>query len=400
MAAILLSAHDDFMNNAVSITETLLGAAGEAIEGITKIGIGIASIFLLVVVFVYVTNILDGGKFQAKMLLPLLIYLAVCNFRYVAGPVVKFGLIIQKECVAEAHSARMRMLGDPMDGGWTIFRAFLKKIDEPTETVKRLTLGEDFDDTVDSQDAEGNRTGFFSGLGDNIVNALKWFWNHIVLEIVQGFTTSPLKVMTFGLMGLVAELLDFIVCLLDIALTCLGAVMTALVVAFGPITWAFAVFPGNQRTLGAWALRICQFMLYSPIVQLIGAFFAYTLLHFTDLLFKDAGGAAGSAGAIMGIAGLLLANIAALMSVPAIASMIIEGAQGAITLSQGLMTASSITQIGETFRDRRMEGKLDKLGGSGGGAPSPSPGSPAPGPGVGGGPGSLPGIGGLTGGAH
>lgn len=375
MAAILLSAHDDFMGSAISITEKVIGAAGPAIDGITKIGIGIASIFLLVVVFVYVTNILDGGKFQAKMLMPLLIYLAVCNFKFVAGPVVKFGLIIQKECVAEAHSARMKMMGEPMEGSWTIFRAFLKELNEPTETVKRLTLGEDFDDTVDSVDGEGRKTGFLSGLGNSLVNALKWFWNHIILEIVQGFTTSPLKVMTFGLMGLVAELLDFIVCLLDIALTCLGAVMTALVVAFGPITWAFAVFPGNQRTLGAWALRICQFMLYSPIVQLIGAFFTFTFFSFTKLLFTNVGGAAGSAGAIMGIAGLLLANIAALMSVPAIASMIIEGAQGAITLSQGLMTASSITQIGETFRDRRMEGKLDKLGGDGG-------------------------IGGLTGGPH
>lgn len=55
---------------------------------------------------------------------------------------------------------------------------------------------------------------------------------------------------------------------------------------------------------------------------------------------------------------MLLGLLACLMSVPSIASMIIEGAQGAVTLSQGLQTAagmySNATMIGERFRDKQQ----------------------------------------------
>ncbi len=209
-------------------------------------------------------------------------------------------------------------------------------------------------------------------MGGNIINALNKFKQKILESAVGSFISDPKGIVVFGLMGLLATILDWIAQLLNIALTAMGAVMTAIVVAFGPITWAFAIFPGNGKTIGAWAIRICQFVLYSPIVALIQAFFTTCLYMFTTGIVSDYSEGAGT---VLAAVGIIVGLIAALMSVPAIASMIIEGAQGAVTISQGLMTASSIAQIGEPFRDKSFESTINQNGGlngnsSGGGSAS------------------------------
>lgn len=355
------------MDGAVSLTKEFLNASEGFLDTFTKLGVGIASIFLLVVIFVYVSNILEGGKFQVKMLLPLLIYLAVCNYKYVAGPIVNFGIVLQREAVGACLRARGAVLGSAESK--TIVGAFWKRGIEgsPLETAiagaTTYKNPEDSNGTAQDGSDEKKKKGFLVGIGQHIGNALQAFGEN-VKEFVLGFLTSnPLKVLAYGVTGLIAELFDLIAQMLEVALTCLGALMTGIVVVFGPITWAFAVWPGNQRTLGAWAIRLCQFMLYSPITAVISTFVLSTFLSLLDTLFSGSG--LGSLGPIMGVIGFLLAEIAAFMSVPAIASMIIEGAQGAVTISQGIMTASSIVQMGEARRDTQMQNSLDNVAAGG-----------------------------------
>ena len=80
----------------LTLLDSLRDISKETANGFTQIGIGIASIFFLIVVFYYVASILDGGKFQIKMLMPLLIYLIVCNFNIVSQPVVSFTSTLTK----------------------------------------------------------------------------------------------------------------------------------------------------------------------------------------------------------------------------------------------------------------------------------------------------------------
>lgn len=374
-------------DNAISLTKSVIDMAEPAMVGMQEIGKGIASVFLLFVIFVYISNILDGGKFQVKMLLPLAIYLAVCNFSLVAGPVVNFATTLQRSCVDKCGNIQdkfmTQMCGDKYASGeaWSLWHAFLARSQDPTPIEEEIQNADNDEVIADSSDSNGETPKRFSfkGLGENIMNALNRFKNSIVGQLFSSFIHNPGKALVYGAMGLVVTFLDWIAQLLNVALTALGAVMMAIVVAFGPITWAFAVFPGNGRSIGAWVIRICQFALYSPIVALIQAFFTTCLAMLSDGLVSDVstGGTV-----VLAAAGLIVGLIAALMSVPAIASMIIEGAQGAVTISQGLMTASSLAQIGEPFRDRNMQNVME---GSGGGPSAPPSGGGPSGPASGGG---------------
>lgn len=369
---------DPVLNGAKSLTRVILSAAEPAMTGMQEIGKGIGSIFLLFVIFVYISNILDGGKFQVKMLLPLLIYVAVCNFKFVASPVVTFATTLQKQCVEACDKVQGKFMSNITNGkydsgeAWSLWHAFLEqsKSNPQTEFEQKLATSsrntEDESNVVEEDDDSPKRFSF-KGLGMNFFNALNWFKESIVGQFLSSFIHDPGKAIVYGAMGCIVTLLDWIAQLLNIALTALGAVMMAIVVAFGPITWAFAIFPGNSKTIGAWAIRICQFALYSPIVALIQAFFTTCMYMFTNGLFQSVSEGGSS---ILAAAGLILGLIAALMSVPAIASMIIEGAQGAVTISQGLMTASSLTQLGEPLRDRSMQNTMSGAVGGGAGQSS------------------------------
>ena len=76
--------------------------------------------------------------------------------------------------------------------------------------------------------------------------------------------------------------------------------------------------------------------------------------------------------------------LSALVSVPTIASSIIEGAQGSITLSQGLMTVtnlmSNVSNIGERGRDQQMQQQINSMANGGGASQSMNvnPGGPTP----------------------
>ena len=370
----------------MSLTRSVIDMAEPAMSGMQEIGKGIGSIFLLFVIFVYITNILDGGKFQVKMLLPLLIYVCVCNFKLIASPVINFATTIQRSCVDACGNIQDKFMNDMTGGKYesgqavSLWHAFLEKSNSTpqSEIEKQIAsansdAGELNGDDADIDDNDESPKRFsFKGLGNNIINALNKFKDTIVGQFLSSFIHNPGNAIVYGFMGLVVTVLDWVAQLLNIALTALGAVMTAIVVAFGPITWAFAIFPGNGKTIGAWAIRICQFVLYSPIVALIQAFFTTCLYMFTQGSMSSSL-AEGSA-TVLAAAGLILGLIAGLMSVPAIASMIIEGAQGAVTISQGLMTASSLTNLFEPFRDQKARSAINNIGSgdnsSGGGSAS------------------------------
>lgn len=348
---------------AVSIIRTLLNHSSGFVDGIVNIGIGIGSIFLLVVVFVYISQILDGGKFQVKMLLPLLIYVAVCNFKMVAGPVVFFATKLQETCVSVCNTNRIAFLDNMSGGKYSqgkcagLFGVWLEAFNPLKDKVEE-ELEEDATDYVEINSSMSSSaaneensvsvesTQKIKGLGSNIANAFKKLWQELKKAVVASFTGSftPAKLLTYGLTGLIVMLVDWISQALLILIVAMGSVLFALVVTFGPITWAFAIFPGNSRVIGAWCIRLCQFALYSPLVAIIEAFFIIIMKTFTESLASlNTLNVSSNGPSLIACFGVILALCAAIMQVPAIASMIIEGAQGTATLSQGINTAISAT---------------------------------------------------------
>lgn len=376
----------------LSMTNKVLDYAGGVTGPLTQVGIGIGSIFLLIVIFVYISQILDGGKFQVKMLVPLLIYVCVCNFGIISSPVVSFVVTIQRQCSDALSSAKKSTFnavaakyGVEKEGDVnSYFDMFIavgksKRKDDPL-SEKMHYYWENSTESADSGTSDSSTTPVGAAV-DNPTKLDSWWsrvkesvaeitetgknlFNKIFVEwIYEGFLTDPGSAVIFGLGGIVTQLVNWVSMLLEIVIQAMGAVMTGVIVAFGPITWGFAVWPGNTRTLGAWAIRLCQFALYSPIVCLICHFFNMLIM---DLCFglragfiaTDISSFIEASESIFMLLAMLLGLLACLLSVPTIASMIIEGAQGAVTLSQGLQTAagmfSNVTMIGEHFRDKQQ----------------------------------------------
>lgn len=330
------------------MTKHALGAAYSAMSGIQGVGRGIGSIFILFVIFYYISALLDGSKFQTKMLAPLLIYLLVCNFQLVAVPVVNFAVAIQSSCVSQCRAQRSAALSAAAGGKEvnSVMEAFMaKKESELTEAEKKLMEIDNEGDVTFKEnsggadgDGEGSvkvaSKGWFATMSSNLLmsmkKAAKWIWT--TLFVKPFFTTQQgvHDLFTWGLPGLIALILSWVCEVVSWGVSALGAVMTGIVVAFGPITWAFAIVPGNSKTISAWAIRICQFALYAPIAALIDAFSCTFMLDFANGL--------SAGGSILGILCVMVANTVCLTCVPTIASMIIEGASGSVSLSGGLQT--------------------------------------------------------------
>ena len=330
----------------VSVTKSILGQASSAMSVTQGVGQGIGSIFILFVIFHHVSSLLDGGKFQIKMLWPLLIYVIVCNFSLVASPIVSFTSAIQQGCASASSAYQTRVLseltrGRVTDGSCSMWEAFQIRSDMEVEDLQAKKIEEELNDIEieESMDEESgkkkwNLSSLFQGMkavfDQGWDGVRKWFAESITQPILGTVAFQRAK---WGLLGIVAVIFSWICEFLGLAVTCLGAVMTGIIVAFGPVTWAFAIFPGNQKVIGSWIIRLCQYALYGPIVALIQAFIV-------TCLFKLGTTASGD-GSLTMLMGVLLCNIVALTAVPTIASMIIEGASGAVSLSQGLQTAGS-----------------------------------------------------------
>ena len=330
----------------VSVTKSILGQASSAMSVTQGVGQGIGSIFILFVIFHHVSSLLDGGKFQIKMLWPLLIYIIVCNFSLVASPIVSFTSAIQQGCGNASSAYQTRVLsemtrGRVTDGSCSLWEAFMIRADMEIEDAQAKKIENDLNDIeVEelAEDESGKKKWNFSSLVQGIKAVFEQSWDGIKKWFAESITQPILGSAVYqrgkwGLLGIVAVAFSWICEFLGLAVTCLGAVMTGIIVAFGPVTWAFAIFPGNQRVIGSWIIRLCQYALYGPIVALIQAFIV-------TCLFKLGTTASGD-GSLTMLMGVLLCNIVALTAVPTIASMIIEGASGAVSLSQGLQTAGS-----------------------------------------------------------
>lgn len=355
--AFVLPAQNDLTQKAFSTTKVILDTAKDAAGGLSAIGKGIASIFLLFVIFYYISAMLDGGKFQTKMLWPFLVYVMVCNFNFFSSPVISFATTLQRECaslcyektntikssLSESHSGKTSM--------WQIFIEHARLENQKTgaeeaddmaiEIVEEVTETSGGGSSSDgggegSSSTETKKTTKLSGLGAGLTKALSDFWQNTVIGMFSSFSVGFQKgvstvsiYMKYGLLGILASIIQLVCSAASLMMIFFGGVMMAVVIAFGPVTLAFAVFPGNGKVIGTWCIRLCQFALYSPIVFLIDTF---NMALFQAMLKADMH--------ILLLIAILICNIALLFSVPGIASMIIEGASGAVSLSQGLNSAS------------------------------------------------------------
>lgn len=322
-------------------------------SGFQNVGRGIGSIFLLFVIFQCVSSILDGGKFQAKMLLPLLIYLLVCNFSWVSSPMLRFASAIGGACSTGTEAHRQNKLKD-ISGGkecTNIFDAFMAraemdKSESDKEMEDEMINEEEPDEEGKEQQKSGEdlkgkkKKGIIGNLVQNIFivikNSFRWAVRMLGDFLKLSNDDGAYRRISWGLPGFIALILQWVTLAVSLAMKSIGTVMIMIVVAFGPLTWAFAIFPGNTRVLGSWAIRICQFSLYGPICCLIDSFSTSLCFDIGTAMSQHAGW-----NSVLPLLGVLIANIVALTSVPSIASMVIEGASGSISLTSGFQHMAS-----------------------------------------------------------
>lgn len=413
----------------VDLLGPLLGKMNSALSGLTAVGAGLASVFILIVIFVYTSKILEGGKFEAKMLLPLFIYLAVSNFGVVKGVVLPFTQGISKGCLAAVGDSRKKALQD-MAGGEevsTLSQAMMAKLKK--EHASNMDAAsdklngddktdEDSSESEENQDFENNdQKKLFGGITSviqKIASLPQSLWDKFMDKLKEMFlfmyNAADLHHMAlkyslwFVLIGAMQILLD----IMSFAMQALGAVMICIIMAFGPITWAFAVIPGNAGVIKSWFIRLCQFSLYGPIIAVINTFM---VIMCDTLSGSGSSGSFNSVGSdLLNVAMVLcglFANFIALTSVPSIASMIIEGATGNVnSLSSGaqilgstvgapISMATKFITIGEKGRDVQQGATLSSIdntlkqmagnggfgggggGGVGGGGTPPTPPTPS-----------------------
>ena len=386
-----------------SITQGLMEAVHSASAGLTGVGVGLGSIFVLFVIFKEVSSILDGGRFQIRMLLPVVIYLLVCNFGVVSSIATYLTDQISKQTVEAINKSYGAEMGAK---GWIeyMWSSYQKGLDQGAllleEKMKELDKeSKEFDEfdamaEPEADDPENEKhLNFLQRIGGKVKDAvsvqIKKAWDWIRYNWFKSLSMSakntgynPAVIMfQFGFPMVIAFLLEWVGRIIMYVVCCVAAVNIGIIVAFGPITWSFGVFPGNQRVIGAWFIRLVQFSLYAPIVALVDCFtFKIMNTYITTLGVQaaTAGMTGGSAFSPLLVLVVLIANIVCLTAVPTLASMIVEGAAGQISFSQGLQSLmspitymSQFQGMGEGSRDSAQLEVLtqirDSLGGGGGG---------------------------------
>ncbi len=321
-----------------TLTENLASNSG----GFAAVGKGIGAIMLLMVAVYYISSILDGGRFQLKMLVPLLIFVLVCNFSWVSTPVVSFTTTLTdslvESCQASSRSARAEMNGTSTSNYHDLTNRNMAETEAGRKVMEeKLNPGKSRggeDSGAVSAEPKGIVARGVKRGGDALVNNI----NYDVQSEVSGETYADsysansggkkINSVSLGFLGLVSAIISVVCTVMSLVLRAFGGIMTAVIVAFGPITWAFAIIPGQGGTIKSWFLRLCQFALYAPLAALVDSF--------SMQLFASLMGASG-ASLLMSIV-VALCNLVVLTSIPSIASMIIEGAQGSLALSQGMQS--------------------------------------------------------------
>lgn len=335
------------------------------VDAFTKVGIGIASIFLLIFVISSITALLDGGKFQMKMLWPVLVYFIVCHFTWVSKPVVGFTETITKELCTGLVSAKADLITQKSNGKasslaglfWYLKKKDMGYTDEQLDEITAILEGryEEYKTANGEHLSENDLIKYGAKKGSLIQQirfAVNQFWNGWKMKLAKAMDDTPVHEVgeneagpeihaTYtpdqltGL-GLFVMFMNMMCSFVSLALRSVGIIMTVIIVCFGPITFAFAVWPGRHQMMMTWFLRLCQFSLYGPICLLVDVI----AIDVFCVMLDPSGG--GDVVSFIGILGIMVADIVALTSVPSIASMIIEGASGSLSLSQGLQTATGV----------------------------------------------------------
>lgn len=357
-----------------SAINTVLGQGMSMMGGLTSIGSAIASIFILFVIFACISSILDGGKFNVKMLGPIVIYLLVCNFGIVAQPVSTFVSALQSGTAGMIHGAhealytdadgnsvsKIKMIIDAYNKNNNAVIAELeKKLEEDKKNDKPSSI--EIVEEGGGETDKPHRKFFdfnFREIGDNFKRSLQNFWDDLKVRFTRAFVEYEIAeregfrstIAAVGVTFILATILDWFVGLLTIVMTAMGGILTGVAMAFGPISWAFGVLPGNGHVIKSWFIRICQFALYSPLCQLVN--------YFSSLIFLNMVGSNST----LGLMAVLLCNLVMLTAIPQIASSIIEGASGGLALSTGVQTLmspirmlSEWNMMGEKRRDREQQ---------------------------------------------
>lgn len=329
----------------------------ELSEGIAHIGIGIGSLMLLIVIIYYVLSLLEGGKFQMKMLIPMLLFFVVCNFSWVAKPVLAFTTTMTETLVLGLNELRLNALNPDGSG----------EINNPNDHYIANNLEDDpTNDSVENQpqneeDHQGNEASGTVGESSQdgfMRRFIDMFFNRSSKKVVDEFATTEtpdvIKKKTserLTLTGVICQLMSWLASAFSYCLKIFGIMMTSIMIGFGPIIFAFAMIPGRGSNIMSWFIRICQFALFSPICAFIDAFTAccYSLLD----------SSLGSSWLM--VFALTIANLVGLLSVPTIASMVIEGASGAASLSQGLQTLGGATMTAGGILTAATVGKDNAL---------------------------------------
>lgn len=378
----------DIMSDASAIggsaVSQITGASGAIMGGLASVGISIASIFILFHVFTCVSSLLEGGKFQAKMLGPVAVYLLICNFTLVASPSSAFFSALQKDVSAVIKGANDKFYyvtdasgavvydenGNPQrDSKITKFmRSYMENRNGRIQEIQRELDKEDEEIAGDTSGAVGEEEsqetankGFIrerlSKIGNSILSTLHKWWRQLEAKFVKGLLSYELSqrnnivymILIFGISFLIAVVIEFFVSVVSIVMISMGGVLFGIVLAFGPITWAFSLLPGNGQVIKSWFIRLCQYALYGPLCHLVNYFCSV-------IFYNNVGGA--SAETTLGMIAVMLCNLVLLTAIPSISSWIIEGAAGGLSLSQGVQTlmsplgwASSVSQVLESSRD-------------------------------------------------
>ena len=354
-----LAAGDEKIMN---MTKTLTDfATGDMTAAFSNIGRGIGGIMLLIVALYYITSILDGGKFQLKMLLPLLIFILVCNFSWVSGPVTSFTQTITSSLVSACERKKASInekngcLESANINDLNNAKMDTRKDGEQVEQLLGNTEAATQKKDDSSIDEEGASSTNKNGGGENwkvrmvkggIMSAGRQASYDFQVESSGENIVEPasekkgrkLGLQNLGWQGIISSVISWICQIMSAVLSAFGAVMTGIIVAFGPITFGFAVFPGQGRNILSWFLRLCQFALWAPICALIDVF--------SVMIFDTMASSTMTAGSLAMAIAVAVCNLVALTSVPTIASMIIEGAQGAVSLSQGLQSMAGAMTAG------------------------------------------------------
>ena len=336
-------------NKLFSVTRSVLEQGSGMMGTFGNMGVGIASIFILIYVFRFGRQLIEGGKFSTQMLWPFVIYMLVCNFSWVSRPVSTFVSSIQGKCVQACYATN--------GTAKTIWQDFMEQREDYLNNLanERRQAEEDLatlegnndDITVEgAADENGEKSvGILKGLGAKIrveiVKAYNWIKEHALESLSITNSVNVKSWINYGLAAVLCIILQWIATAVSIAMQSFGGIVVGILMAFGPLTWACALLPDNTGVIKSWFIRLCQFSLYSPICALINSF-TFTIIR--GLAQMD-----GSMSSCLLLFCILVCNILALFQVSTIASMIIEGASGGATIGAGAAAISQIITAGATI---------------------------------------------------